>query len=118
MKTAKSIILFSIVLLTAQIASAYYCPSTGRWLSRDPISEPGFQALELVTRTLPFTSSSRWIIRDQAFKLNKAKSAVVVATSVEEFNTYAFLKGQSLNMFDAFGLKTCEEICSDARKDP
>src|ERR1035437_9273324 len=44
MKTTKSIIVTLFVLLTAQIASAYYCPSTGRWLSRDPVGEPGFEA--------------------------------------------------------------------------
>jgi hypothetical protein len=63
MKTAKSIIVVLFVLLTAQIASAYYCPSTGRWLSRDPIGEPGFQAVAQpgISTSLP---PSRWVNRD------------------------------------------------------
>ena len=36
MKTTKSFLVVLFVLAAAQIASAYYCPSTGRWLSRDP----------------------------------------------------------------------------------
>ena len=45
MKTTKSIVILLLVLLTAQIASAYYCPSTGRWLSHDPMGEPGFETI-------------------------------------------------------------------------
>jgi RHS repeat-associated protein len=45
MKTnRKSIILalgLGLVLLVPQRSSGYYNPSTGRWLSRDPIGEPG-----------------------------------------------------------------------------
>ena len=41
MKTAKSIIVVLFVLLTAQVASAYYCPSAGRWINRDVIQENG-----------------------------------------------------------------------------
>jgi hypothetical protein len=63
MKTAKSIIVVLFVLLTAQIASAYYCPSTGRWLSRDPIGESGFQALQRASVVRSITPS-RWINRD------------------------------------------------------
>ena len=63
MKTAKSIVVVLFVLLTAQIASAYYCPSTGRWLSRDPIGEPGFQALQMAVQTSPIMRG-RWINRD------------------------------------------------------
>ncbi len=69
MKTAKSIIFVLVALLTAQIASAYYCPSTGHWLSRDPNGELGFQTLQ--TASLPsgnansvLQSSGRWLIRD------------------------------------------------------
>ncbi len=65
MKTTKSIIAVLFVLLTAQIASAYYCPSTGRWLSRDPVDEQGVEALQKATQanSMP-SSSSRWISRD------------------------------------------------------
>ena len=71
MKTAKSIVVVLFVLLTAQIASAYYCPSTGRWLSRDPIGEPGFQALQTASSTSGIGNSvlqpsGRWVNRDSS----------------------------------------------------
>ena len=65
MKNTKSILVVMFVLLTAQIASAYYCPSTGRWLSRDPIGEPGFETSQMVAQT-PEVTSDRWINRDSA----------------------------------------------------
>jgi hypothetical protein len=64
MKTSKSIITVIFVLLTAQITSAYYCPSTGRWLSRDPVGERGFQALMAAAQAPIAAKSSRWITRD------------------------------------------------------
>jgi hypothetical protein len=64
MKTTKSIIVVLFVLLTAQIASAYYCPSTGRWLSRDPIGEPGFQVSQVAAQVHTTATSNRWINRD------------------------------------------------------
>jgi hypothetical protein len=90
MKTTKSIIVVLFVLLTAQIASAYYCPSTGRWLSRDPIAEPGFQTSQMasVVPKSPQLAPSRWLNRDPigepGFELvanrfeNKAKTQEVV----------------------------------------
>ena len=68
MKTTKSIIVVLFVLLAAQVASAFYCPATGRWLSRDPMGEPGFEVLQagMQTAVTPIVSSSahRWINRD------------------------------------------------------
>jgi hypothetical protein len=49
-----------LCLATAPTASAFYSPSTGRWLSRDPIGESGgvalsaFQKNDLVDRVDPF----------------------------------------------------------------
>ena len=63
MKTAKSILVVLFVLLTAQIASAYYYPSTGRWLSRDPIGEVGFQTSKRASVVLSIVPS-HWISRD------------------------------------------------------
>jgi hypothetical protein len=99
MKTAKSIIVVLFVLLTAQIASAYYCPSTGRWLSRDPIGEPGFENLRAagafpkigrVTSPIPLTSS-RWINRDP-----------IVET--KEPNRYVFVQNSPVQKIDVRGL--------------
>ena len=97
MKTAKSIIVVLFVLLTAQIASAYYCPSTGRWLSRDSIGEPGFQALQTIT-IAPLIGNStssqttRWIQRDSIPRNN-------------EPNTYDFVGNNPVKYFDSLGLE-------------
>ena len=90
MKTTKSIIVVLFVLLTAQVASAYYCPSTGRWLSRDPIGEPGFQ---VVTRPENSASSktARWVQRDYAFPKS-------------EPNIYEFVGNNPVGKLDLLGL--------------
>jgi hypothetical protein len=91
MKTAKSIIVVLFVLLTAQIASAYYCPSTGRWLSRDPIGEPGFRALQMAS-----VAPSRWINRDPIKKGGPS--------------LYQFVGDDSINRIDALGLMTIQDV--------
>jgi hypothetical protein len=68
MKTTKSILVVLFMLAAAQIASAYYCPSTGRWLSRDPMGEPGFENLRaagiMSPTVMPGSQSARWLNRD------------------------------------------------------
>ena len=99
MKTAKSLIVVLCVLLTAQIASAYYCPSTGRWLSRDPIGEPGFvnlRAAGVVPKIGQVVNSvslprGRWIKRD-------------VATVKTAPNSYAFVFNNPIEQYDLLGL--------------
>jgi len=101
MKTAKSNIIVLLVLLTAQIASAYYCPSTGRWLSRDPIGEPGFQALQ--TAPLPsgignsvLHPSGRWVNRDPRAFLRLQERSLLPP--------YSFVNGNAITGFDILGL--------------
>jgi RHS repeat-associated protein len=66
----------------------YYDPSTGRWLSRDPINEAGFNAA-----------------KSQKLKFNWA----------EEKNPYAFVLNQPTISVDAFGLfKKCGTLVSRA----
>jgi hypothetical protein len=93
MKTAKSIIVVLFVLLTAQIASAYYCPSTGRWLSRDPIGEPGFQALHMasVVPRSPQLAPIRWIYRD-------------AISGHSRINLYVFVLNEPVRRVDLLGL--------------
>lgn len=40
-----------VALWTAQTALGWYDPSTQRWLTRDPLGEPGFQAIPPVQPT-------------------------------------------------------------------
>jgi hypothetical protein len=87
------------VLFTANQASAYYSPSTGRWLSRDPMGEPGFETLRLAgavprvgqvadTTSLP---PSRLFVRDS-----------VAATT--DPNRSAFVYNNPINSVDREGL--------------
>ena len=93
-------ILFALVgVFTTNQASAYYSPSTGRWLSRDPVGEPGFEALRSASivpgvgqvgasATLP---ASRIFVRDS------------VATKNDP-NRYAFVNNMPADNFDELGL--------------
>ena len=80
------------VLLTAQISSAYYCPSTGRWLSRDPLGEPGFENLRAAKAgKMVLTQPARWIQRDSISAKNDP-------------DRYAFVCNNSINSIDILGL--------------
>ncbi len=110
MKTTKPIAFSLFVLLATQIASAYYCPSTGRWLSRDPMGEPGFENLR-AAGMLPKVGQAispaslppgRWINRDPI-------------AAKKEPNRYTFVANNPVGTVDLFGLATvsagkCEVI--------
>lgn len=87
-----------ICMLTAQSAFAYYNPSTGRWLSRDPIGEPGFQALQIVQGNsqvgpVPVArQSSRWVSRSPIGE-NGGK------------NLYGFVSNSPVSLVDSLGLE-------------
>jgi len=96
MKTTRSILVLLFVLLTAQVASAFYCPSTGRWLSRDPIGETGFEVLRATTARPRVASigtppTARWIYRD-------------ANAEIKEPNRYDFVDNDAVNGWDLFGL--------------
>jgi hypothetical protein len=97
MKATKSIIVVLFVLLSTQIASAYYCPSTGRWLSRDPKGELGFTLLK-----------DGWIKRSRSSsnqnccpscKRNANKNLII-----GDANIYAFVNNDPLERIDYLGL--------------
>ncbi|MCU0785571.1 MAG: hypothetical protein MUF81_16315 [Verrucomicrobia bacterium] len=78
MKALLKILLALIALLVATEAHAmrWYSPSTGRWFSRDPIGESGFELL----RTKP------------------------ASPLAGEANRYLFVKNNPMNYFDPLGL--------------
>lgn len=97
MKGKKSILVVLFVLLTAQIAAAYYCPSTGRWLSRDPLGEPGFETLRAASIVPKVgdsisTAPARWIQRD-------------ISSSKKEPNRYALVANRPITAIDFLGLE-------------
>jgi hypothetical protein len=110
MKTTKSIITLLFVLLTAQAAFAWYDPSTQRWLSRDPVGEPGFQVLQSATHPdeLPMIlpSSSRWINRDsfeEEYSYNLPTLDRLSFDPQNEADLYRFVQNDSINYYDPDG---------------
>ncbi|MGI8481199.1 MAG: hypothetical protein ACR2MF_03925 [Chthoniobacterales bacterium] len=100
---------FFIALWTAQTALAWYDPSTGRWLTRDPIGEPGFQVLQAATHApitpTPLPPQSRWINRDPisepGFTLFQQPSTKRDAVQ----NLYTFVGNDPIGSIDLFGLR-------------
>ncbi len=101
MKTAKSIAVVLFVLLAAQIASAYYCPSTGRWLSRDPMGEPGFEAL----RTANIVPRVGQVVSPASLPPGRFFERDTIAAKKEP-NRYAFAANDPITSIDALGLCT------------
>ena len=103
MKTIKPLIVISFMLLTAQVAFAWYDPSSGRWLSRDPMGERGFETLRAATATQTFVASTllsqsgRWINRYPPVHQKPAEWR-------EGANLYRAFKNSPLDNFDALGL--------------
>lgn len=100
MKTKILPILFVLVVVCAtNQASAYYSPSTGRWLSRDPNGEVGFETLRAasaVPRVGQVVSAaslppSRLFVRDS---IETKKSP----------NRYAMVANDSIDQVDILGL--------------
>ncbi len=99
MKTTKLLIAIFFALLTAQAAFAFYCPATGRWLSRDPNGEPGFELLRAssiappvgqvaISASLP---PGRFAVRDPI-------------TTKADPNRYEFVRNEPLDLVDREGL--------------
>jgi len=82
-----------VALWTAQTTSAWYEPSTGRWLTRDPVGEPGFEVLrraQAVPQPASTASSpGRWIHRNRP----------------DNENRYVFVRNNPVNGIDPEGLK-------------
>lgn len=83
MKTIRVLFLVALSWLALPASvSAFYNPSTGRWLSRDPVNEPGSQVSVRGRKTFD---------RD------------------EEMNLYVFVANRPVSTVDAFGLAVPKE---------
>ena len=109
MKTVKLVTILFGLMLTAQAAFAFYDSSAQRWLTRDPIGEPGFQALQTATRPdqMPFVQpwSSRWIDRDLLadFSYNLPTYDRFSFDAQSEGNLYRFVENDAANFYDPDG---------------
>ncbi len=99
----------------------YYNPSTGRWLSRDPINEPGFQLFQQIqppnrSKKEPVQAGSVGLPRafKQHFKRNSRffsvgtemqKAGEPVGRSDISFIDYQFCRNDPIARFDVNGLK-------------
>jgi hypothetical protein len=89
-------------LFIANQASAYYSPSTGRWLSRDPMGEPGFETLRSASavpkvgqiKSIASLPPSRLFVRDSIAAKNSP-------------NRYCFVDNGGPNKYDVLGLSGC-----------
>jgi hypothetical protein len=89
-KSATPVLLLIAWLLLPQSAHCYYSPSTGRWLSRDPIRERGFT--KTVRDSSPLKTHTKW----------------------DEASPYLFAVNGPINRFDFLGL-SCSDPCNWAR---
>jgi hypothetical protein len=92
-------ILFALIVVFAtNQASAYYSPSTGRWLSRDPMGEPGFELLRASSAVpkVGQVASAASLPPSRLFKRDP-----IVAQ--KELNPYGFLQNDSMGKIDYLG---------------
>ena len=89
---------FVVVFATNQ-ANAYYSPSTGRWLSRDPKGEPGFELL----RASSATQAPGQIVNTGSLPPGRVfvRDSIV---SGKDSNSYMFVANSAENYFDPLGL--------------
>jgi hypothetical protein len=105
MKTIKCKFMVTLFFTwTLQAAFAFYDPTVGRWLSRDPVGEPGFQVLHAATATPQMIAPvslppSRWIQRDAITNLNTNEKQGGV-------NRYGFVENNPIGKIDPLGLLT------------
>jgi hypothetical protein len=90
-QSLKCLTLFALGLLASQLpASAFYNPTAGRWLSRDPVGEVAFTTLNLKERSW----AERKRLRLEALK-----------------PTYVFVHSDAINRLDILGLTDGDTDC-------
>jgi hypothetical protein len=93
-------VLFALfALFTANNASAYYSPSTGRWLSRDPSGELGFETLRAAYTTPQIGQVTSTASLPPSRLFNRDSIAVKA-----DPNRYAFVRNEPIDLVDREGL--------------
>lgn len=105
-----------VMLMTAHEAQAFYNPSAGRWLSRDPLSEKGASILSRVSQP---AISRRALVADR----RRLQSAGVTQRGNPD---YAFCANAAVNVVDPLGLQpkteaeaagACSNPCAQYKND-
>lgn len=99
-------VLFALVVFATNQASAYYSPSTGRWLSRDPIGEPGFETLRASSAIRPVGQivSTASLPPSRIFARDVVSANPSGAYFDSGANAYDFVDNNGVNLIDLFGL--------------
>lgn len=103
-------------LLVPETAHCFYNPSTGKWISRDPIGEAGFQLVQRGTKAAPLASA---VVSEP---VGRSLKRDLVAESEE--NPYHFARNSAVNLVDILGLITrggsmqmnCRQPCEDYKR--
>jgi hypothetical protein len=111
-----SVVVLVITMLAAQTAFAYYNPSTGQWLSRDPIGEPGFQTPQMAqgtSQTRPVQAArqaSRWVSRGPVEEkgVEQIRRVKRNMNSKESSNLYLFVGNDPIQNCDDKGLSIAD----------
>lgn len=99
-----------MALWTAQTALGWYDTSTQRWLTRDPVGEPGAQSIRAATYTISAMTSapppSRWISRDRipSAPPKPTRQATMTMILAGDPNPYLFIRNDPVNDADPLGL--------------
>jgi hypothetical protein len=108
------IISIAIILLMPFMAQCYYNASTGRWISRDPLGEVGFDtSAKSFTKAFPSGSSDPRRHTKSAREITKQDH--LLATKQQQ-NPYPFVTNEPLGKIDPLGLFTDSgvKICYEA----
>jgi RHS repeat-associated protein len=97
--------------------SRFYSPSLGRWLSRDPIGEPGFE----LTSRRPLSSQEKLVhdlrlileeVQYRAPEIVQSLKRLLLEVGIDLYgvqaqrNLYTFVENDAANKTDPFGLQT------------
>jgi hypothetical protein len=101
-------------LFIANQASAYYSPSTGRWLSRDPMGETSFETLRAAS-VVPGTGQavsaaslppSRLFVRDPVEQpVSNFQAEDNESVQDQQANSYNFANNEPVSQWDYLGLE-------------
>lgn len=85
-------------MVVAQTAHGWYCPSVGRWLSRDPIEDASPSGA---------TTNQRLISMLNAGDFSQRDFGIGETSQTPSANLYCAFKNNPISFYDALGLKPC-----------
>jgi hypothetical protein len=103
-----SILLTLLSLFMAHSAHAFYNPRLGAWISRDPISESGFQSQQATTQDKSASAVSARLINEEYDGEPSDRKNAWNDNAIPNLNI--FVGNSPLSYFDILGLKECKVI--------